>query len=138
MGAFAYGRKQGEDSLRILVVDDDAVIRKMAALSLTKAGGHQVTCVSDGARAAESALAENPDAILLDLRMPEVDGLEVLRRLKTETSTRQIPVVMLSAATEVSDVNEALALGAAGWIAKPFDPRTLGEQLTKVLLGINR
>ncbi len=122
--------------MKILVADDDALIRRIVTLSLTKAGGHEVTCVADGTHAVASAAAVSPDAILMDLNMPEMNGLEALARLKQSEDTRHIPVVMLSAATENVDLDEALALGAAGWIAKPFDPGALSAKLAAILAGV--
>jgi CheY-like chemotaxis protein len=120
--------------VKILVADDDPLIRRIATISLSRAGGHQVTCAPDGVRAVECAIADAPDAILLDLQLPaSADGLAALERLKGDDRTRHVPVVMLSASVSGSDRDRALALGATGWIAKPFDPGTLAAQLAAML-----
>ena len=76
---------------------------------------------------------EQPDAILLDWMMPEVDGFETCRRLKADPATAAIPVIFLTARVQEAEVARAMALGAAGCIGKPFDALSLGEQVRELL-----
>jgi CheY-like chemotaxis protein len=91
--------------------------------------------VADSAQGAESAiLRHKPDLILMDIQLPEIDGLSFTRRLKADPSTAAITVVAMTAHAMVGDKEEALAAGCAGYIAKPIDTRTLGEQVRGFLL----
>lgn len=105
---------------RILVVDDEPDIVRFA-VSVLESRGHQVTTAGDGPSALESARANPPDAILLDLRLPRMDGREVCKHLKNDERTKSVPVVMMTA-TELSieDIEGAAALGADEYLLKPF------------------
>jgi len=117
---------------RILVVDDEADIRELVEYNLTQ-HGYRVACVGTGEDALKEARDALPDAILLDLMLPGVDGLEVCRTLKQDAKTAHIPVVMLTAKGEEADVVIGLELGADDYIAKPFSPRVLLARLRAVL-----
>ncbi len=105
---------------RILVVDDEPDIVRFA-VSVLEARGHQVSTATDGPTAIERARADMPHAILLDLRLPRMDGREVCRQLKSDEQTRSIPIVMMTA-TELSidEITGAAALGADEYLLKPF------------------
>jgi len=118
---------------RILVVDDEDHIREVAEVSLEAIGGHEVVTAASGIEAIEKAVTERPDAILLDVMMPELDGPATLARLRSEPATRGIPVVFLTAKVREGDVERLRALDVAGVLAKPFDPMTLSEQLSRIL-----
>ena len=120
---------------RILVVDDEPDIVRFA-VSVLEARGHDVTTAGDGPSALERALAERPDAILLDLRLPKMDGREVCRRLKADERTQGIPVVMMTA-TELSieDIEGATALGADEYLLKPFLREVLVHNIERHLPG---
>lgn len=118
---------------RILVVDDEDDIREVAQVSLETIGGHEVLTASSGTEAIEKATSERPDAILLDVMMPELDGPATLARLRSEPATQRIPVVFLTAKVREADVERFMALDVAGVLAKPFDPMTLPDQLSRVL-----
>lgn len=120
-------------SLRILLIEDDPDIQKMVQLSLKFQGGHTVSTASGGAEGLEKAAAENPDLILLDVMMPEMDGYETCRRLKSQPGTRHIPVVFLSARAQQSEIQKGRDLGAIGYLVKPFDPMMLASQLDAIL-----
>lgn len=120
-------------SLRILLIEDDPDIQKMVQLSLKFQGGHTVIAASGGAEGLEKAAAENPDLILLDVMMPEIDGYETCRRLKSQPGTRHIPVVFLSARAQQSEIQKGRDLGAIGYLVKPFDPMMLASQLDAIL-----
>jgi two-component system, OmpR family, alkaline phosphatase synthesis response regulator PhoP len=123
------------DFARILIVDDEDHIREVAQLSLEAVGGHEVLSASSGIEAIEQATNERPDAILLDVMMPELDGPGTLDRLRSNPATQDIPVVFLTAKVRESDVERFRDLDVAGVLAKPFDPMTLPEQLRRVLQG---
>lgn len=119
--------------MTLLLVDDDPDIRLVAQIALRRAG-FTVTAVDNGPAAIASAHAALPDVILLDWMMPGMDGPEVCRRLKSDAALRDIPVIFLSARSQQAEIARGLALGAAGYIIKPFDALTLGGEV-KTLLG---
>jgi DNA-binding response OmpR family regulator len=105
---------------RILVVDDEPDIVRFA-VAVLEARGHFVTTAGDGRAALTAAVDDKPDAILLDLHLPHVDGREVCRRLKADERTASIPVVMMTAnQLAIEDVVGATALGADEYLLKPF------------------
>jgi DNA-binding response OmpR family regulator len=117
---------------RILAVDDEPHILKLVAFSL-KAGGFEVIEASDGLSAIEIAQAEQPDLILMDVMMPVLDGFEACRRLKQNPATQDIPVVMLTAKTQLSEQQAGLDCGAKDYICKPFTPKDLVAQVQAFL-----
>lgn len=118
---------------RILVVDDDQDIRDVAQLALRKFGRWDVTAAPSGQDALNLAKANPPDAILLDVSMPDMDGISVFEQLQRDPATQQIPVVLLTAKVLPSDRQRFATLGVWGMITKPFDPVTLPTQVTKLL-----
>jgi two-component system, OmpR family, alkaline phosphatase synthesis response regulator PhoP len=117
---------------RILVVDDEEDLLELVNYNLTKEG-FRVTCAASGERALKEAQSLLPDLIVLDLLLPRVDGLEVCRLLKADPQTKHIPIVMLTAKTEESDIVRGLDLGADDYITKPFSPRVLVARIKSVL-----
>lgn len=117
----------------ILVIDDSALIRQVVRLALTGDPGWQVRAAESGAEGVELAGSERPQAILLDVEMPELDGPGTLARLRDQEATREIPVLFLTAHCTERDSCELEALGAAGVIAKPFDPPSLASQVAGLL-----
>jgi CheY-like chemotaxis protein len=113
---------------RVLVVDDQREIREMGKIALGLGTGWEVLTASSGAEALSIATAEHVDAILLDVMMPDMDGPATLERLRTQPSTRAIPVVFLTA--EERSLGET---GVAGTITKPFNPVRLASHLAEVL-----
>lgn len=112
-------------SEKILIVDDEPSIRELIALALTSAGFTNLIEAADGESALSAARRQQPNLILLDLMMPGIDGLNVCRLLKQDESTRSIPVIMLTARSEESDIVLGLELGAADYITKPFSNKIL-------------
>src|SRR2546425_2365097 len=106
--------------LMVLVVDDEPTLRQLLSEVLVADLGVRVAAAADGREALELARAEPPHLVLLDLRLPGVDGIEVLRQLRTDPVTRSVPVIVLTAA-DAGHVEAAVAVGADDWIAKPFD-----------------
>jgi CheY-like chemotaxis protein len=117
----------------LLIIDDEDHIREVASLSLEMTQGWRVSTAHCGALGVELAKSEKPDAILLDVMMPDMDGPSTLRALQLDESTRQIPVIFLTAKVQGPDRRKFLELGVQGVIAKPFDPLTLGKQIMETL-----
>jgi CheY-like chemotaxis protein len=118
---------------RVLLVDDEELIREVAEVALAKVGGWEVLTASSGEEGLGKAVAERPDAILLDLMMPGLDGLGTLARLQADPATASIPVVFLTAKVRQSEQQRWIDLGAAGVLVKPFDPMLLADQVAEVL-----
>lgn len=110
---------------RILIIEDDDAIRDVIRYTLESNGFKDTLTAADGEAGLNVAMRERPALILLDLMLPKLDGLEVCRRLKREETTREIPVVMLTAKSEESDIVLGLELGAVDYITKPFSGKVL-------------
>ena len=115
---------------RVLVVDDDDTVAKVVLGYLNRAG-HESAHVGDGRRALEIIAANPPDLVVLDLMLPEIDGLEVCRRLRE--SHPDLPVIMLTALGEAEDRIAGLEVGADDYVTKPFSPRELVLRIESVL-----
>ncbi|HKG39250.1 MAG TPA: response regulator [Conexibacter sp.] len=118
---------------RILVVDDSKLVHELARIALEAHDGWEVRCTASGTEAVALAAAEPPDAILLDVEMPELDGPETVAALRATPITAQTPVVFLTAHDGPDELARLHALGVAGVLAKPFDVDTLGDQLADLL-----
>jgi CheY-like chemotaxis protein len=124
-------------SRRVLVVDDDDAIREVAQSSLELVAGWEVEVASSGQDALDFAVADPPDAILLDVMMPSMDGPTTFARLQDDARTRDVPVVLLTAKVQPAERRRWEQLGVAGVLAKPFDPLGLPGQVAD-LLGWDR
>ncbi len=120
---------------RILIVDDEKNIVEAVKYNLDKEGFRTLVAY-DGTRALEVARKEVPDAILLDWMLPEVDGLEVCRLLKSDTRTQSIPIIMVTVKSEEADKVVGLEMGADDYITKPFSQRELVARLRAALRRI--
>ena len=118
---------------RILIIDDEDDIRQVAALSLETISGWDVVLARSGAEGIEVATKEQPDAILLDVMMPEMDGPTTFLKLQANPQTVKIPVLLLTAKVQGSDQRRFAGLGVAGILFKPFDPLLLSRQVSEVL-----
>jgi len=131
------GRSSSSRDVRkkILVVDDEESVRNLCTACIQHAlgQGYEVVEAADGDEAIAAAGVEQPDLILLDIMMPEVDGFEVCRRLKASAETRDIPVIFLTALGEEKDVEQGLALGGDAYVVKPFNAVTLAAQISELL-----
>ena len=116
----------------ILVVEDEEHIRNILEYNL-KLNGFEVYLAENGRTGLEHARQKKLELILLDWMMPEMNGLEVLSELKNDKRTEHIPVFMLTAKAMTDDLAQALQLGADDYIAKPFDPVTLGQIIRQKL-----
>ena len=114
---------------KVLYVEDDADIRTIASLALETVGGLTLQACTSGAEALEHAVRFGPDLLLLDVMMPGMDGPTTLARLRELPSTRDAPVIFMTAKVQASEVQHYKALGALGVISKPFDPMTLASQV---------
>lgn len=116
----------------ILIIEDDEDIRELVAHALAKTG-FTLLKAANGREGFVLAVDHHPDLILLDWMMPEVNGLEALRRLRRDARTANIPVIMLSAKAEVDNKSEGLDAGADDYLAKPFSPKELVSRVNAVL-----
>jgi two-component system, OmpR family, alkaline phosphatase synthesis response regulator PhoP len=116
----------------VLVVDDEEDILELVKYNLSKEG-FTVVGVLTGEDALAATQTKQPDAVLLDLMLPGVDGLEVCRRMKSDPKMRHIPIIMLTAKGSEADIVTGLELGAADYVTKPFSPRVLTARLKAVL-----
>lgn len=119
--------------MKILVIDDEADIRKIARLSLSRVGGMQVVEADSGPEGVRKAEAERPDAILLDVMMPGMDGPATLALLRAGEATSRIPVVFLTAKAMTTEIERLKALGALAVLTKPFDPMKLPSEVVAAL-----
>lgn len=117
---------------RILVVDDDREIVRGLCIRL-KAAGYEVMTAHDGLAGLEAATELRPDAMLLDIRMPVMDGLAVLAKLRTREETKNLPVIVLSANVAEKAKSRSLNLGARHFVEKPYDAKTIVEALQSAL-----
>jgi DNA-binding response OmpR family regulator len=120
------------EQFTILVVEDETHIRRVLEYNL-KLDGFEVYLAEDGATGMKLAHEKNPDVILLDWLMPVMNGMQVLAELKADSSTEHIPVFMLTAKSMISDVTQALEMGADDYITKPFNPIQLGKIIREKL-----
>ena len=117
---------------KILVIDDEKDIVELVDYNLEK-DGHSVIFAYDGVAGLDLARKELPSLIILDLMLPEMDGLEVCRYLKQDDRTKSIPIIMLTAKSEESDIVVGLQLGADDYITKPFSPKVLLARVKAIL-----
>jgi CheY-like chemotaxis protein len=118
---------------KILIIDDEDDIREIAALSLESVAGWEVISASSGAQGLARAIERQPDAILLDVMMPGMDGPAIFRELRKNPATARIPVLLLTAKVQSSDQRRFADLGVDAVLFKPFDPLTLSKQIADVL-----
>ncbi|WP_309092739.1 response regulator [Phenylobacterium sp.] len=119
----------------ILIADDDPLLRAILEHKLEGAG-YTVKSVEDGQAALDAAAAETPAVIVLDAMMPVMDGFEALRRFKQDARLAGIPIIMLTALKREADIVSALKLGAADYVAKPFNPDELVARLARLMSGL--
>lgn len=118
---------------RILLIDDEDGLRRITQFSLEAAAGWSVLTASCGLEGLEIAAAERPDAILLDVMMPDLDGPATFQKLQENSITRSIPVIMLTAKASAAERQPLVQLGVAGIITKPFKISALIAQIRDIL-----
>jgi CheY-like chemotaxis protein len=118
---------------RILLVDDDQGIREVARTVLEMVGGYDVETAASGLEGLEKARTSPPDAIVLDVMMPGLDGPATFALLQEQPETRGVPVILLTAKTQAADRERFASIGVAGMLSKPFDPMALSDQIAGIL-----
>jgi putative two-component system response regulator len=119
--------------MKILVVEDEPE-NQLAIQVILTVEGFEVVSVEDGRLALQTAKEHRPDLILLDVMMPEINGFEVLAQLRHDEATKDIPVIMLTALAQRSDVAKAVEAGVDDYVAKPFEPGDLIERIRKAIV----
>jgi CheY-like chemotaxis protein len=123
---------------KVLLVDDEPDIRRIGQISLEHVGQWKVVQAQSGLQALTLAADERPDVILLDVMMPELDGPGTFARLRENPATAAIPVIFMTAKAQPHEVASYRALGAAGVIAKPFDPMSLPGEIRSIVEALDR
>jgi CheY-like chemotaxis protein len=127
--AFALAKRDGAEDARarrVLIVDDDPAIRLLCAVNL-EIEGLVVLEAADGKRGLEQARSEHPDLVVTDVMMPGFSGFDLAEALRSDTRTREIPLIFLSSEAEPANADRARKLGALAYLAKPFDPPALAS-----------
>jgi two-component system phosphate regulon response regulator PhoB len=117
----------------VLVIEDEKDVIDLLALTLRKSDGFNISTATDGAAGLEKARADRPDFIILDLMLPKMSGLEVCKILRTDPTTRHIPILMLTAKAEEIDRVVGLEFGADDYVTKPFSPREIALRIRAIL-----
>ncbi|UBF24518.1 response regulator [Kovacikia minuta CCNUW1] len=120
-------------SKRILIIDDEPDIREATQVCLEVAKGWEVLTAGSSYEGLEKAAAELPDAVLLDVMMPDMDGLATFEQLRNNPITQHIPVILLTAKAQPADRRRFTQLKIAAVITKPYDPLTLADQIADIL-----
>ena len=118
---------------RLVLVADDEEDILLLVTTIVERSGHRVVSARDGAEALTAVREQKPDLVVLDISMPEVDGLEVLRRIRADVETSELPVLLLSARAQEDDVRNGFATGASAYVKKPFSPLELAERVDTLL-----
>ena len=119
-------------SKRILICDDDPVILRLLQVNL-ELEGYEVLLAHHGAQAIEVANDQHPDLVILDIMMPKLDGYQTCERLKENDSTKEIPVVFLSAKAQQTDIERGKGFGVDEYLTKPFDPNDLIDVVQRLV-----
>lgn len=117
---------------RIVIADDDADIRELVSFKL-RHDGHEVVAVGDGAAAVEACSARLPDLVILDVMMPGMSGLDAARSIRSDEQLTGLPIIMLTARAQESDIEQGFQAGADDYVVKPFSPRELASRVGAVL-----
>jgi two-component system, OmpR family, alkaline phosphatase synthesis response regulator PhoP len=118
---------------RILIIDDEETIQTVVQFGIRMTAGWEVLTANSGLNGIETAQTEQPDAILLDVMMPEMDGIATFRALQAHPKTQPIPVILLTAKAQTADKRQFNDLGVSGVITKPFNSLDLPEQIARIL-----
>jgi CheY-like chemotaxis protein len=126
-------KREKVDIRRILIIDDEEDIREIAQLSLEELRGWEVVTAESGIEGLAKAKIEQPDAILLDITMPDMDGFSTWLGLRTNPVTVHIPVIFVTAKAQTINWSRCAEMGMNAVIAKPFDPMTLADRVAEIL-----
>jgi two-component system, OmpR family, alkaline phosphatase synthesis response regulator PhoP len=121
------------ETKRVLIIDDEETIQTVVQFGIRMRAGWDVLTASSGSQGLQTAQAEKPDVILLDVMMPEMDGIATFKALQAHPETEQIPVIFLTAKAQTSEKRQFHDLGVSGVITKPFNSLDLPEQIAKIL-----
>ena len=116
----------------VFLVDDDPDIRQIAEISLGEVGGWKVSLASSGVEAIDMMRNLNPDVILLDVMMPEMDGPSIFLKLREIERFANTPIIFITAKVQKHEVDHYMAIGASGCISKPFNPMTLPDEISEI------
>ena len=119
--------------MKVLVAEDDPDIQVILKMILTRLGKCDVTVTAQGDEVIPLVKTHKPAVILLDVMLPEMSGTEICKALKSNPETQSIPIIFLTARSMPAEAQEAMSLGALGYLAKPFDPMTLVGQINEIL-----
>ncbi len=122
-----------ESKIKILIVDDEPSILEYIGTVLEKTGYDVISC-QNGADVMKLAQEQNPALILLDIMLPDIDGITVCRRVKSNPQTMHIPVIIVTSLTDAATVQDAHLFGAYDYLSKPFDDKVLREKVSKIVL----
>jgi len=122
---------------RIMVADDDQDIRDLVVFKLTQAG-YDVVAVGDGVAALAAIEADPPRLAILDVMMPGLSGMDVLRKVRANEATKDLDIILLTARSRDSDVDAGFAIGASDYVVKPFSPRELVHRVNALLARADR
>ncbi|BAZ51566.1 complementary adaptation response regulator homolog [Nostoc sp. NIES-4103] len=120
-------------SKRILIIDDEESIQTVVQFGIRMAAGWDVFTASSGPKGIQTAQTEQPDVILLDVMMPDMDGIATFKALQSHPETEHIPVIFLTAKAQTSEKRQFHDLGVSGVITKPFNSLDLPDQIAKIL-----
>jgi two-component system, OmpR family, alkaline phosphatase synthesis response regulator PhoP len=118
---------------RVLIIDDEETIQTVVQFGIKLAAGWEVLIAGSGEQGIQAAQIEQPDVILLDVMMPEMDGIATFRALQSQRETEQIPVILLTAKAQTAETRQFNELGVSGVITKPFNSLNLPEQIARIL-----
>lgn len=118
---------------QVLIIDDEETIQTVVAFGIRMAVGWNVIAASSGAEGIRTAQSIKPDVILLDVMMPEMDGIATFKALQTNTTTEKIPVILLTAKAQAAEKRQFNDMGVSGIITKPFNALDLPGQISKIL-----
>lgn len=118
---------------RILIIDDEPDIREATQLCLEIAKGWEVLTAASSQEGLEKAALEQPDAVLLDVMMPDIDGIATFERMRADPVTQHIPVILLTAKAQPADYRQYVQMNVSAIITKPYDPLTLADQIAEIL-----
>jgi DNA-binding response OmpR family regulator len=125
--------RSGNADKKVLVIDDNPTIVELIKYAVKLQGAYQVIVAYDGVQGLERILAEHPDCVIIDVKMPKMDGYQLLRCLRGDTGTADIPLIILSAMAREEDQLTGLLSGADEYLTKPFKPNALNAAIERVL-----
>ena len=125
--------RSGNADKKVLVIDDNPTIVELIKYAVRLQGDYQVIVAYDGVQGLERILADHPDCVIIDVKMPKMDGYQLLRCLRGDTGTADIPLILLSAMTREEDQLTGLLSGADEYLTKPFKPNALNAAIERVL-----